>query len=108
MLFLKLGNLRLASLFPRDPRSFPDAPSFSDASVMRDIKLPHVERVIGHDEPTVLSQDNMKLPRHAELVDLLAKYGNSTSTAWIDPGYKIWRHERTGAAIGYIDSHGKC
>jgi aspartyl-tRNA synthetase len=74
---------------------------------MRDIKLPHVECVIGYDEPTVLSQDDKKLPHHPELVDLLAKYGNSTSTAWIDPGYKIWRHERTGAAVGYIDSHGR-
>lgn len=27
--------------------------------------------------------------------------------AWTDPGYKVWRHGRTGAAIGYIDSHGK-
>jgi hypothetical protein len=25
MLFLKLGNIRWASLFPRDPRSFPVA-----------------------------------------------------------------------------------
>ena len=37
MLFLKLGNIRNASLFPRDPRSFPlatasDAPTATTAA----------------------------------------------------------------------------
>lgn len=33
MLFLKLGNIRHASLFPRDPRSFPSAANKSAAEL---------------------------------------------------------------------------
>lgn len=28
--------------------------------------------------------------------------------AWTDPGYKVWRYAKTGAAIGYVPSHGHC
>lgn len=128
MLFLNLGNLRNASLFPRDPRSFPDAVPAAGIRIHNDVILPHVDAVVGYDEPTVASLDDMRLPHHEPLEDLIAKYGDSTNTgacpfcwmlcgrlglravvcvaAWTDPGYKIWRYEKTGAAIGYIESHG--
>ncbi|KZP05302.1 aspartyl-tRNA synthetase cytoplasmic [Athelia psychrophila] len=106
MLFLKLGNLRNASLFPRDPRSFPDAVPAAGIHIHNDVTLPHVDRVVGYDEETVASQDDMRLAGHPPLEDLIAKYGDSTNTAWTDPGYKVWRYEKTGAAIGYVDSHG--
>ncbi|KAF7979700.1 hypothetical protein HWV62_41034 [Athelia sp. TMB] len=106
MLFLKLGNLRNASLFPRDPRSFPDAVPAAGIHIHNDVTLPHVDRVIGYNEETVASQDDMRLPSHPPLEDLIAKYGDSTNTAWTDPGYKVWRYEKNGAAIGYVDSHG--
>lgn len=80
MLFLKLGNLRNASLFPRDPRSFPDAKPAAGIHIHNDVELPHVDKVVGFDEPTVASQDDMKLPNHPDLEDLIAKYGDSTNT----------------------------
>jgi len=106
MLFLKLGNLRNATLFPRDPKSFPDAPPSAGINMVNTVELPHLDNVVGFDEPSVLSKDDMKLPSHPDLTDLIAQYGDSTNTAWTDPGYKIWRYEKTGAAIGYSDSHG--
>jgi lysylphosphatidylglycerol synthetase-like protein (DUF2156 family) len=32
---------------------------------------------------------------------MIASYGDSTNTSWIDPRYTVWRHDKTGAAIGY-------
>ena len=72
----------------------------------------------------------MKKEEHPLLESLIAEYGDSTNTgarfftfviseilnrvidlskfpAWTATGYKIWRHDMTGGAIGYIDSHGK-
>jgi hypothetical protein len=80
MLLLKLGNLRNASLFPRDPRSFPDAPPAAGIHIHNNVELPHVSNVVGFDEPTVVSQDDMKQPDHLPLEDLIAKYGDSTNT----------------------------
>jgi lysylphosphatidylglycerol synthetase-like protein (DUF2156 family) len=36
------------------------------------------------------------------LEDMIASYGDSTNTSWIDPRYTVWRHDKTGAAIGYV------
>jgi len=46
MLFLKLGNLRNTSLFPRDPKSYPDAPSAAGIHIHNDVELPHVTNVV--------------------------------------------------------------
>ena len=80
MLFLKLGYLRNASLFPRDPKSFPDAPSAAGIHIHDDIKLPRVTNVVGFDEPTVVSQDDTKRPEHPPLEDLIARHGDNTRT----------------------------
>ena len=35
------------------------------------------------------------------LEDLIVQYGDSTNTTWIEDKFSVWRHENTGAAIGY-------
>lgn len=37
---------------------------------------------------------------------MIAKYGDATNTSWLDPAWKVWRHSRTGAAVGYIPQNG--
>ncbi|KAK5101425.1 aspartate--tRNA ligase dps1 [Lithohypha guttulata] len=96
MLILKLGNIRLASLFHRDPKSFPQKPVVE--------KLPHPDadtlnptwtRERGHIVPA----DQRVMP---DLYDLIANYGDATSTSWGDARYKIWRDTATGAAVSYV------
>ncbi|KAJ9111491.1 hypothetical protein QFC22_006518 [Naganishia vaughanmartiniae] len=80
MLILQLGNIRHASMFPRDPKSFPES----------DKPPPVVRPKLGR---------NGTMP---SLEDMIASYGDSTNTSWIDPRYTVWRHDKTGAAIGYV------
>lgn len=105
MLFLKLGNIRHSTLIPRDPRSFPQDPKA--ALLPKDVHLPVPSGVAGWAEPNVLSKDPMyKEGVHPKLEDLIAKYGDSTNTAWTDKEYEIWRHDPTGAAIGFVEAKG--
>jgi hypothetical protein len=85
-LILDLGNLRYASLFPRDPKSFPTS---------KEPNLRHPE------------DDTLNRPRgHLQpLGNLIANYGDATNTSWMDERFKIWRDERTGAAIAYVPTH---
>ena len=78
-LALNLGNVRYASLFPRDPKSLPARPP----------KLAHPEASTHrhHDRPPPVE-------------DLIANYGDATNTSWLDARFKIWRHD-SGAAVGY-------
>jgi nondiscriminating aspartyl-tRNA synthetase len=99
MLVLKLGNIRLASMFHRDPKSFPAKPvvvnlRHPEASTLEPawLKENHAPRAESEDE----------MPR---LVDLIANYGDATSTSWTDERYQIWRDNTTGAAISYIPSY---
>lgn len=85
---LELGNLRYASLFHRDPRSFPQPPK----SELR------------HPEDTTLSRPHGRLQ---PLENLVANYGDSTNTSFMDERFKIWRDDRTGAAIAYTPEHGR-
>ncbi|KAK5075439.1 aspartate--tRNA ligase dps1 [Lithohypha guttulata] len=87
-LFLELGNLRYASLFPRDPRSFPQAP----ASELR------------HPEDTTLTRKQGYLQ---PLENLVANYGDATNTSFMDERYRIWRDDKTGAAVAYTPVHGR-
>lgn len=82
MLMLQLGNIRFASMYPRDPKSFPDSgkpPPMARPKIGRHGTLPTLE-------------------------DLIAAYGDSTNTSWVDPRYTIWRHLETGAALGYVQA----
>lgn len=87
-LILELGNLRYASLFHRDPRSFPQPPK-SDLRHENDSTLLHLR---GHLPP---------------LENLVANYGDSTNTSFMDERFKIWRDTKTGAAIAYTPVHGR-
>lgn len=87
-LLLELGNLRYASLFHRDPRSFPQPPK----SELR------------HPEDSTLAWQKSRLQ---PLENLVANYGDSTNTSFMDERFKIWRDDKTGAAIAYTPSQGR-
>ncbi|KAH8700725.1 aspartyl-tRNA synthetase, cytoplasmic [Talaromyces proteolyticus] len=98
MLVLKLGNIRLASMFHRDPKSFPAKPEViqlrhPDASTLTPIWQ---KENPGHKA----TEDEMQ-----RLEELIANYGDATSTSWMDDRYLIWREPTTGAAISYIPSY---
>lgn len=80
---LELGDVRNASLYPRDPKSFPNKPP----------SLPHPEA-----DTTKPRLPGQPLP---PIEDLIANYGDATNTSWLDDRFKIWRH-RTGGAVGYV------
>jgi len=96
MLLLKLGNIRLASMFHRDPKSFPPKPVVE--------KLPHPDAdtlnpVWKRERGRIVPVHERQMP---DLFDLVANYGDATSTSWGDERYKIWRHADTGAAVSYV------
>ncbi|KAF9886646.1 hypothetical protein FE257_011286 [Aspergillus nanangensis] len=98
MLLLKLGNIRLASLFYRDPKSFPAKPltvelRHPESSTM---EPPWVRNKLG---PVAASQNDLQPLEH-----LVANYGDASSTSWGDERFKIWRDLGTGAAIAYVPS----
>jgi ergosteryl-3beta-O-L-aspartate synthase len=100
MLILKLGNIRLSSMFFRDPKSFPPKPVVE--------KLRHPEADTLHpmwakDRGNLATLQEKKMP---PLEDLIANYGDATATSWGDERYKIWRHAETGAAVSYVPEHG--
>ncbi|KIW87010.1 aspartate-tRNA(Asn) ligase [Cladophialophora bantiana CBS 173.52] len=87
-LILDLGNLRYASLFPRDPKSFPTT------------KEPNLR----HPEDTTLRRPRGYLQ---PLENLVANYGDATNTSWMDERFQIWRDDKTGAAIAYVATHNR-
>ncbi|KAL8741804.1 MAG: hypothetical protein Q9190_005635 [Brigantiaea leucoxantha] len=93
MLLLNLGDIRHASLFPRDPRSFPLA--------LATTLLYHPEADTLHFASGNRGPDNKFPP----LEKLIANYGDASNTSWLDDRYQIWRHEDTGAAIGYVPTN---
>jgi hypothetical protein len=86
-LVLELGNLRFASLFPRDPKSFPAS-------------LPGVK--LRHPEDNTLHRPKGRLP---PLENLIANYGDATNTSWMDERFEVWRDNDTGAAIAFVRVH---
>jgi len=100
MLILKLGNIRLASLFHRDPKSFPAK------AVVEKLRHPEADTlnpVWRQERGREVAVEDRKLP---DLYDLIANYGDATATSWGDERYKIWRHADTGAAVSYVqESH---
>ncbi|KAL9607992.1 MAG: hypothetical protein Q9167_007139 [Letrouitia subvulpina] len=94
MLLLSLGDIRMASLFPRDPRSFPS-------------KV--VKKPLYHPEADTLlfaSGTSRAETEFPPLEKLIANYGDASNTSWLDDRYHVWRHEDTGAAIGYVPTDG--
>ncbi|KUL87586.1 hypothetical protein ZTR_04551 [Talaromyces verruculosus] len=100
MLLLKLGNIRLASLFHRDPKSFPAKPPV--------LQLRHPES--STVEPAWQKEERGRKANNEEeyqpLVELIANYGDATSTNWTDERFQIWRDPFTGAAVSYVPSYG--
>ncbi|OCF35797.1 aspartate-tRNA(Asn) ligase [Kwoniella heveanensis BCC8398] len=86
--YLDLPDVRLSSLFHRDPHSLP----------AKQPSLPHP------DADTTKTYD----PEHPPpLENLIANYGDATNTSWLDDRFEIWRDSETGAAIGYVQQSGK-
>ncbi|KAK4135136.1 aspartyl-tRNA synthetase [Trichocladium antarcticum] len=96
-LMLNLGDIRNASLFPRDPKSLA-----SKAEAV--VQLPHPEAdTIRYAYDFEHGHPNLELP---SVEKLIANYGDATNTSWLDDRYRVWRHEPTGAAIGYAEDNG--
>lgn len=97
MLLLKLGDIRNASLYPRDPRSLPFSPPVK--------QLRHPEASTLH--PPWSGQD--RVAAHMEfqpLEKLIANYGDASNTSWLEPKFEIWRDPNTGAAVGFVPHEG--
>ena len=96
-LLLNLGDIRNASLYPRDPKSLQE----QKQDVVR---LPHPEAdTIRYAYDFEHGYPNLELP---PVEKLIVNYGDATNTSWLDDRYKVWRHEATGAAIGYAEENG--
>ncbi|KAJ5132931.1 hypothetical protein N7448_007089 [Penicillium atrosanguineum] len=98
MLLLQVGNIRLTSLFYRDPKSLPAKPP---SQQLRHPEASTLEPVWLQEHHRRVAEDNNELP---ELEKLIANYGDATSTSWFDERYKIWRDMTTGAAVAYVPS----
>lgn len=96
MLILKLGNIRLASLFYRDPKSFPPKPP------VQQLRHPESSTL----EPPWLREKKIRTAEDTSqlqpLEHLIANYGDATSTSFGDERFKIWREMSTGAAVAYV------
>lgn len=102
-LFLNLGNIRLASMYHRDPKSFPPRPPT--------LKLRHEEASTitppwENAEYLAQQEEDADSPAYKgklqPLEKLIANYGDAANTSWLDTRYKVWRHPMTGAAQGYV------
>ncbi|KAM3419308.1 hypothetical protein BST61_g5243 [Cercospora zeina] len=97
MLLLKLGDIRNATLFTRDPRSLPYRPPVK--------QLRHPEASTLH--PPWAGQD--RVAAHIDfqpLPKLIANYGDASNTSWLEPKFEIWRDQHTGAAVGFVPHEG--
>jgi nondiscriminating aspartyl-tRNA synthetase len=102
-LFLNLGNIRLASMFPRDPKSLPAKPTaltlrHPEASTTNP-PWENKEYLESQDEEWGMAD---RLTQLQPLEKLIANYGDAANTSWLDKRYHVWRHTSTGAAQGYI------
>ncbi|KAI1414795.1 aspartyl-tRNA synthetase [Hypoxylon sp. FL1857] len=88
MLMLELDDVRNASLFPRDPKSFPARPP----------SLPH-------PDADTMAPRNLS-DEYPSIGKLIANYGDATNTSWLDDRFEIWRHP-TGAAVGFVRQNHK-
>ncbi|KAF2013101.1 aspartyl-tRNA synthetase-like protein [Aaosphaeria arxii CBS 175.79] len=97
MLLLSLGNIRHASLFPRDPKSLPAKPVIK--------QLRHPESSTMH--PPWEGKDRAAAGIDLQSIEkLIANYGDATNTSWLEPRTEIWRDENTGAAVGFVPQDG--
>ncbi|KFY16359.1 hypothetical protein V492_01401 [Pseudogymnoascus sp. VKM F-4246] len=99
-LFLNLGNIRLASLFPRDPKSLPKH--------LGGPNLRHPEASTTNPPWADRTNHNQDIiPKvYQPLEKLIANYGDAANTSWLDARYEHWRHSTTGAVQGFVPYHG--
>ena len=97
-LLLNLGDIRNASLFPRDSKSL------QPQEVKECLPLPHPEADTIRYGANYARYPTSCVPPPIE--KLIANYGDATNTAWLDDRYKIWRHVEFGAAVGYASVNG--
>ncbi|KAJ5892186.1 Aspartate--tRNA ligase [Penicillium subrubescens] len=96
MLLLQVGNIRLTSLFHRDPKSLPAKPP------VHQLRHPEASTIEPPwQERSRVATDVSELQ---PLEKLVANYGDATSTSWFDERFKIWRDMATGAAVAYVPS----
>jgi aspartyl-tRNA synthetase len=96
MLLLQVGNIRLTSLFHRDPKSLPAKPP------VQQLRHPEASTIEPPwQERSRVAADVSELQ---PLEKLVANYGDATSTSWFDERFKIWRDMATGAAVAYVPS----
>ena len=98
MLILKLGNIRLTSLFHRDPKSLPAKPV---SAQLRHPESSTIDPIWFREHKAKAASDPSELQ---PLEHLVANYGDATSTSWFDARFKIWRDMATGAAVAYVPS----
>lgn len=97
MLLLQLGDIRHATLYPRDPKSLPAKPAVK--------QLRHPEASTLH--PPWSDQDKTIVDREYQPIEkLIANYGDASNTSWLEPRTEIWRDQNTGAAIGFVPHQG--
>ncbi|KAI8623459.1 aspartyl-tRNA synthetase [Xylariaceae sp. FL1651] len=94
-LLLNLGDVRNASLFPRDPKSLPERKELEE-------KLPFPEA----DTIKYAFEGDHTHVHLPDLEKLIVNYGDATNTSWLDDRYKVWRDTATGAAVGYAEENG--
>ncbi|PWN43882.1 aspartyl-tRNA synthetase [Ceraceosorus guamensis] len=98
--FLGLGDVRWASLFHRDPRSLP--------ADNRPPPLRHADAdtvAIAAQLASSAGASNGAVVREApklELAKLVANYGASSNTSWLDERFSHWQDPLTGAVVGYV------
>lgn len=94
MLLLALGDIRNASMFPRDPKSLPAKPAV--------VQLRHPESSTLHP-PWAEARDKKTAHKdYQPLENLIANYGDASNTSWLEERNKIWRDAETGAAVSYV------
>lgn len=97
MLLLKLGDIRHATLFARDPRSLPYHPPIK--------QLRHPEASTLH--PPWSGKDRAAAGTDFQPIEkLIANYGDASNTSWLEPRFEHWRDPHTGAAIGFVQHEG--
>ena len=94
MLMFQLENVRLASLFHRDPKSLPAKPT-SNLRHPADSTL----------TPPWGAHQKVTEEQMQPLENLIANYGDASNTSWTDDRYKIWRDPATGAAVAYVPTN---
>ncbi|GAB7365910.1 hypothetical protein MBLNU230_g7238t1 [Neophaeotheca triangularis] len=97
MLMLQLGDIRNATLFPRDPKSLPYKPP------VKQLRHPEASTL----SPPWAGQDRAAAGIEFQpLEKLIANYGDASNTSWLEPKFEIWRDHNTGAAIGFVPHEG--